>query len=153
MKKFAYLLIALTALVFSGALAQEEADPASPEVPASLTTAFYAFYPTENSSISGMVQVTEDLDMGARVSVTALGTEAGVMYPAHFHAGDCGSGGDIIYPLEGLAGGDQSPVSNIDATVEEIINSNLYVNIHDPNDMSVILACGEVGMGANEQWQ
>lgn len=30
---------------------------------------------------------------------------------------------------------------------------NRYVNIYQPGNLSTILACGEVGLGANAQWR
>lgn len=125
----------------------------SPEEFATLQTAVYEIYPTEASDVNGAVQVAENPDGGARVAVTLKNTETGLMYPAHFHRGDCGTGGDIIYPLEPIPGGPQSAVTTVDTGVFDIINSDLYINIHQPDDLSTIFACGEVGLGANDQWR
>ena len=75
------------------------------------------------------------------------------MYPSHFRTGDCGTGGDVVYPLEIIPGGSGSTVTTVDARVFDIINSDLYINIRSPDDMSVIVACGEVGLGANARWR
>ncbi len=133
--------------------ADEMADVVSPEEFATLQTAFYEIYPTENSTIEGTVQVTENADGGARATVTLQNADDGLMYPSHFHTGDCGTGGGIVYPLEPIPGGPESIVTTVDASVFDVINSDLYINIHSPDDMSVIVACGEVGLGANAQWR
>lgn len=169
----AWLLILSTVLLSgaSFALAQEDmgqrgsemtggsggegvAGAVSLEEFASLQTATYEIYPTEGHNVNGTVQVTEDLDSGARVTVTLQNAEAGQLYPSHFHQGDCGSGGVIVYPLETLPGGPESIVTHIDASVFDVINSDLYINIHrSPDDLETIVACGEVGLGANDQWR
>jgi len=126
----------------------------SPEEFASLQTATYEIYPSEGFDVNGTVQVAENVDGGARVTVTLQNTEDGQMYPSHFHEGDCGSGGEIVYPLEPLPGGPESIVTEVDASVFDIINSDLYINIHrSPDDLGTIVACGEVGLGANDQWR
>ena len=140
----------------TGGATETDADMAgavSPEEFATLQTAFYEIYPTENSTIDGTVQVTENVDGGARAAVTLQNTEDGLVYPSHFHAGDCGTGGNIVYPLEPIPGGPDSVVTTVDASVFDVINSDLYINIHSPDDVSVIVACGEVGLGANAQWR
>lgn len=152
----ALVLALVLALVAALALAQDDmAGEVAPEAfyESSLQTAAYEIYPTEGNSGNGIVQVTENPDGMARAVVTMLGLEQGVMYPAHFHEGDCGSGGGIVYPLEPVPGGKFTNVSEIDGTVFDVINADLYINIHDPNDLSNILACGEVGLGANAQWR
>lgn len=131
-----------------------DADTVSPEEFETLQTAFYQIYPTESFNVDGVVQVTEDPDGGARVTVTLRDTDSGQMYPSHFHAGDCGSGGAIVYPLELIPGGPDTVVSRIDASVFDVINSDLHINIHQsPDNLGTIVACGEVGLGANEQWR
>lgn len=131
-------------------------DAVSPEEFATLQTASYKIYPTEGFDVGGTVQVTEDVDVGgnARVAVTLLNTESGQLYPSHFREGDCGSGGEIIYPLEPIPGGPESVVTSIAGSVFTVINSDLYINIHrSPDDLETIVACGEVGLGANDQWR
>ena len=126
----------------------------SPEEFATLQTAYYEIYPTEGFNVNGTVQVTENPDGGARVTVTLQNTEDGQLYPSHFHAGDCGTGGAIVYPLEPIPGGPQSIVTHVEASVFDIINQDLHINIHrSPDDLQTIVACGEVGLGANEQWR
>ena len=132
-------------------------DAVSPEEFATLQTATYEVYPTEVGDVNGVVQVVENVDGGARVVVTLLETEGNRAYPAHFHAGDCGSGGEIVYPLEAVPssaeGNTAAEVTTVDTSVFDIINRDLYINIHQPGDLSTILACGEVGLGANAQWR
>lgn len=126
----------------------------SPEEFATLQTAAYEIYPSEGFNVNGTVQVAENVDGGARVTVTLQDIDAGQMYPSHFHEGDCGSGGEIIYPLEAIPGDNGSIVTNVGASVFDVINSDLYINIHrSPDDLGTIVACGEVGLGANDQWR
>jgi len=118
-----------------------------------LQTAAYEIYPSAGFDVNGTMQVTENVDGGARDAVTLQDTESGRMYPSHSHTGDCGSGGEIIYPLEPIPGGPESMVTTIEASVFDVINSDLYINIHEPDDLSAIVACGEIGLGASDPWR
>lgn len=93
----------------------------SPEEFATLQTAAYEIYPSEGFNVNGTVQVAENVDGGARVTVTLQDIDAGQMYPSHFHEGDCGSGGEIIYPLEAIPGDNGSIVTNVGASVFDVI--------------------------------
>ena len=105
--------------------AEDTEGAVSPEEFATLQTAFYEIYPTENSNIDGTVQVTENADGGARATVTLQNAEDGMMYPSHFHTGDCGTGGEIVYPLEPIPGGPDSIVTTVDASVFDVIKLRL----------------------------
>ena len=118
-----------------------------------LETVFYEIYPNEGYEVEGTAQVVEDTETGgARVVVSLQNTSPGDTHPAHFHAGSCGDGGDIIVPLESIDGESGSSVTDTDASFEEITSSDFYVNIHlSPDELSTIVACGEVGQGAGDQ--
>jgi hypothetical protein len=142
-KHWTFIMIAFLVTALTSVRAQT--DTSSQDVPTTLTTASFNIYPTENSTIEGTVQIMETTDQGTRVAVTLLNTETGQLYPAHFHDGDCGSGGEIVYPLEPLPGGPDSVVSFVDAPFSKVMNSDLYINVHQsPDNLETILACGEV---------
>ena len=126
---------------------------ASSEEQGLLETVFYEIYPNEGYDVEGTVQVVENAETGgARVVISLQNTTEGEVHPAHFHAGSCGDGGDIIVPLESVDGESGSSVTDTDTSFEEITSSDFYINIHlSPEELSTIVACGEVGQGAGDQ--
>lgn len=99
------------------------------------------------SGVFGSVLLT-DYGMGFTVVTIALqGTPPSGNHPAHFHAGNCGSGGDIVVPLNNVNGatGFSSTVTNV--PFDDIVGGDHYLNIHlSSNQMATIVACGEVGL-------
>ena len=78
-----------------------------------LETVFYEIYPNEDYDVEGTVQVVENAETGgARVVISLQNTSEGDLHPAHFHAGSCVDGGDIIVPLESVDGASGSSVTD-----------------------------------------
>ena len=125
---------------------------ASSEEQGLLETVFYEIYPNEGYDVEGTVQVVENSETGgARVVISLQNTAEGNVHPAHFHAGDCGTGGDIIVPLESVDGASGSSVTDTDTSFDEITASDFYINIHlSPEEISTIVACGEAGEGEED---
>lgn len=129
----------------------EGAVSQAPAEPATLETAFYSLSPVGDSGAEGRAQVMEsEAEEGTRLTVTVTGLADGSLYPSHLHEGDCGSDGPVAYPLESVPGGPDSPVSFVDASFDTLMNSDLYIDVHHPEDPTVIVACGEVGLGATQ---
>ena len=79
-------------------------------------------------------------------TILVTGTEAGGDHPAHFHAGDCGGGGDIVVPLSNVAGVSGLSVTTMTAPYDVIVDGDHYLNLHlSSGQMDTIVACGEVG--------
>ncbi len=121
-----------------------------------LKTASYQIYPVNGSGISGVVQITEKATGGTRILVTLQGLAPGHTYPDQLHAGDCGSEGSTVVPLQSVpetsAGLSDSSLTDADASFDSIAKQNLYLSVNaSPNDLKTIVACGEVGEGANSQ--
>ena len=110
----------------------------------------YQVLPVDGSGVRGSVLVSDYGFEGAIVVVLLSGTPVDGVHPAHFHAGDCGSGGDIVVPLENVNGRSGLSVTTTDAPYDDVVNGNYYLNIHlSPDNIGTIVACGEVG--ANTQ--
>ena len=118
-----------------------------------LETVFYEIYSNEGYDVEGTVQVVENAETGgARVVISLQNTSEGEIHPAHFHAGSCGDGGDIIVPLTSVDGESGSSVTDTDTSFDEVTSTDFYINIHlSPDEISTIVACGEVGEGAGDQ--
>lgn len=56
-------------------------------------------------------------------------------------------------PLELIPGGPESIVTDVEASAFKVISSDLYISIHEPDGLSTIVACGEIGLGTNDQWR
>jgi hypothetical protein len=81
------------------------------------------------------------------VTIALQGTPPSGNHPAHFHAGNCGSGGDIVVPLNNVNGatGFSTTVTNV--PFDDIVGGDHYLNIHLSSDqIGTIVACGEVGL-------
>ena len=127
----------------------QAATPAAPAVPAQVRRTRYQVLPVDESGVRGSVLVS-DYGLGGSVVVILLsGTPVDGVHPAHFHQGDCGSGGEIVVPLENVNGRSGLSVTTTDAPYDDIVSGNYYLNIHlSPDDMGTIVACGEVGANA-----
>ena len=100
----------------------------------------------DGSGVSGSVLVADYGFDTAVATILVAGTEPGGDHPAHFHAGDCGSGGDIVIPLTDVAGSSGLSVTPMTAPYDVILNGDHYLNIHlSSGEPDVIVACGEVG--------
>ena len=122
--------------------------PAAPAVPAlqNVQRTRYQVLPVDGSGVRGSVLVSDYGFEEAVVVILLSGTQAGGVHPAHFHLGDCGSGGEIVVPLENVSGRSGLSVTTTDAFYEDIVSGDHYLNIHlSPDSMDVIVACGEVG--------
>ncbi len=98
------------------------------------------------SGVSGSVLVADYGFDNAVATILVKGTEgAGGDHPAHFHAGDCGSGGDIVIPLNDVSDSSGLSVTTVTAPYDVIVDGDHYLNIHSSTSLDVIVACGEVG--------
>lgn len=107
-----------------------------------------------DSGISGAVIFEELEDGSTLVTIELDGTVAGAEYPAHIHDNTVVEGGDIAVPfnnVEGASGGSEtvvSEVNNTQITFDDLIAFDGFVNIHDPDDPSIIVAHGDIGGNA-----
>lgn len=109
-------------------------------------------YPVSAVDGSGVDGVVTLADFGADTTVVVVslqGLSADGVHPAHLHAGDCGSGGGIVVPLADVEGADGLGVSLVATPFADIVDGDHYLNVHlSPENLGVIVACGEVGQGA-----
>lgn len=107
-------------------------------------------YPVASQGGSGVLGSVLLADYGDGVTVVTIalqGTPLSGDHPAYFHAGNCGSGGDIVVPLNNVNGatGFSTTVTNV--PFDAIVGGDHYLNIHLSSDqISTIVACGEVGL-------
>lgn len=132
--------LSLALLIAGVALAQAES-----EATRSVT---YEVSEVDDSGISGSVFVGEYGSSTTIVVLSLDGTSAGDTHPAHFHQGDCGSGGGIQVTLSAVDGNTGMSVTLTDVPYDDIVESDYYLNVHlSPEQIQTIVACGEVGEG------
>ena len=122
------------------------------EFETSLRTAGYLIFAVGGSNIRGQLQVSDEIDVGSKVVVTLDGMQSGMRYPAAIRRGDCGPDGEELLRLNHVPYGTNDPLVSItmsSLSYEDIAEANNYVHIFDPNNPSRVVACGEVGLGAN----
>ena len=136
-------IFALILLTAGMALAQADIRTASPAQGATYTVSSVG-----GSGVTGQALVADFDGELTAVAVALDGTTPGAVHPAHFHAGDCGSGGGIEVPLTSIEGATGLSVTLVDVPYEQITSSDYYLNVHQsPEAMGTIVACGEVGAG------
>lgn len=86
-----------------------------------------------------------------RSTITLRGGLVQGDYPWHVHEGTCGSGGPIVGdpseypPLSTGSGTVGSATATFDADLDP--DGAYYINIHRPEDLETIVACGQLRVG------
>jgi hypothetical protein len=119
-----------------------------------LRTVSYGIFPIEGSSISGKLQLQETLEQTVRATLTLSGSVTGEYHSAAIFAGDCSPNGTVVVPLQTV--GESIPedpfasLTFIDTSYDALTTGNHFVMVFGPELSSPALACGEVGVGANQ---
>jgi hypothetical protein len=114
----------------------------------------YELLEAGDSGISGVVVFEELEDGSTLVTIQLEGTASGASYPAHIHDNTVVEGGGVAVPfnnVEGASGVSETVVSEANGTsitYNTLISFDGFVNIHDPDDPSIIVAHGDIGGNA-----
>lgn len=164
--RFMHATVAFLALALVGglALAQDGAVSDAPgDLPGpALDTASYAVFPVEGSDVSAQLQVSQMAEEQGSRLVLSLGASAdpSATYRAAIYEGDCGPDRPIVLELA-LVGVDGDPYALTTETAvsfQTITTGDHFVylfgseEIDRPDTFGLdgeLLACGEVGEGAN----
>lgn len=115
-----------------------------------MRTEGYGIYAVNNSNIYGQIQVAEEADGSTRIVVTLSSIQPGVRYGLELFQGDCGPGRPSLMKLHDLPSVPADPTASATdtpLTYDLIAGQNNFIYVYDPN--GYVLACGEVGLGAN----
>lgn len=119
-----------------------------------LRTTSYSLFPLEGSGISGKLQVQETVDMQVRATLTLSGVVEGYYYDAVVFSGDCSPNGAEVLRLETVGESiPEDPFASLtftDIPYDTITIGNHFVMVFAQGTTSSALACGEVGVGANQ---
>jgi hypothetical protein len=117
-----------------------------------LVSQSYALFAVDGSGVNGVVQVTGRSGGGSRLIVTLSGIRAGDRYAAILHEGDCGPDRPRMLELQTVGNIAQDPFSSVTeaaAAAAAFFDSDLFLYIRNGSDDGPLVACGEVGLGAN----
>ena len=146
------LLLSLLALFVVLAACDRGVTPGAVE-PNAIT---YALDELNASGINGTVTFEEVSETETMVTIAVEGTAAGATYPAHIHEGSHPGGAIYISltPVSGDTGTSSTLVTQTDdgmnVNFDYLVNYDGYVNVHNPDDPSILVATGETGAGAND---
>ena len=113
-----------------------------------------------SSRVAAVVAVAAlTLVVPAGLAQTPVADTEAEAHPAHIHSGTCDQLGDVVYPLAdvtsptgeqmGASGGHEvklSEVNHIDAPLQELLDSDHAINVHESAEaIDVYIACGDIG--------
>jgi hypothetical protein len=119
-----------------------------------LRTTSYNLFSLEGSGIDGKLQVQETVDKKVRATLTLSGVVEGYYYDAIIFSGDCSPNGAEVLRLETVGESiPEDPFASLtftDIPYDTITTGNHFVMVFAQGTTSPALACGEVGVGANQ---
>lgn len=150
MRLLAVLIVGLAGLA---AFAQEETPATQPEELQSTQTVSYYLAPVEGSGVSGYLQVTEEVSGGSKLVVTLQGVREGQRYALALFEGDCGPDRELVAELEpvpNIEGDPYSSLSESEMPFAAFAEGDYFLYVYGGETLDGdIVACGEVGQGAN----
>jgi hypothetical protein len=120
------------------------------EFATSMRTEGYGIYAVSGNNVYGQIQVAEEADGTARVVVTLNNIQRGDRYPLEIFQGDCGPGRPNLIKLNDVPSVPSDPSASAtytNLTYDQIAGGNNFIYVYDLSGN--VLACGEVGLGAN----
>lgn len=121
-----------------------------PEEFETLSTASYRIFSVGASQIFGQVQMTEEASGGTKFVLTLEGHDPQTQYPVDVKEGDCGPDGSVLLQLNAFPLGIIEPNASMtftDLPIEQFSEADNYLTVYDKEGF--VLACGEIGIGAN----
>ncbi len=120
------------------------------EFATSMRTEGYGIYAVSGSNVYGQMQVAEEADGTARVIVTLNNIQSGDRFPLEVFQGDCGPGRPSLLLLNDVPSVPADPTASAtytSLTYDQIAKTNNFIYVYALDGR--VLACGEVGLGAN----
>lgn len=155
------LLLLISLLVFGTALAQSttEVDARALDILAlsqefdTIGTETYYLASVDNSGVDGHVQAAETVEGMTRFVVTMNNVLPDYRYAVVLYEGDCGPDRPEVLRLGDInntSGDPNSSITESEISFETLTNGNYFMYVFAGEPGSQILACGEVGVGANQ---
>jgi CHRD domain len=115
-----------------------------------MRTEGYGIFGVNGNNVYGQIQVAEEADGTARVIVTLNNIQRGDRYPLEVFQGDCGPDRLSLVKLNDVPSVPADPTASATYTslsYDQIAESNNFIYVYALD--GTVLACGEVGSGAN----
>jgi hypothetical protein len=108
-----------------------------------------------NPDISGTAKFEERKGGTTLVTINLANTAMGTEYPAHIHMGTAAVGGGIVISLTAVSGDTGLSYTNISTkdddmaiTYNDLVDFDGYINVHNPADLNMFMAQGDIGQNA-----
>jgi hypothetical protein len=118
----------------------------------SIGTETYYLASVDNSGVEGHVQIAEVHEGGSKFVVTMNNTLPDYRYAVVLYKGDCGPDRPEVLRLGDInnsSGDPNTSITETDLAFDELTQGNYFMYIFAGEPGSQVLACGEVGVGAN----
>lgn len=118
----------------------------------SISTETYYLASVDNSGVAGHVQIAEIYEGGSKLVVTMNNTLPDYRYAVVLYEGDCGPDRPEVLRLGDInnsSGDPNTSITQAELTFDELTQGNYFMYVFAGETDSQILACGEVGVGAN----
>jgi hypothetical protein len=115
-------------------------------------TETYYLAAVDNSGADGYVQIAETYEGGSRMIVTMNNTLSDYRYAVVLYEGDCGPDRPEVFRLGDINNSSGDPNTSITVSelrFDELTQGNYFMYVFAGEPGTQILACGEVGQGAN----
>lgn len=132
--------------------AERVTQPAEPVTVGTPETASYGLFPVDGSGIRGQIQFTEQVTGGTKIVVSIVGIEVGNLYGVALYEGDCGPDRPKVMDLEPVGERPQDPyvsITETDLDFQTVTEGDHFMYVFEAEDGDEVLACGEIGLGAN----
>lgn len=132
--------------------ADAAATPVQAEEFGTPSTVSYGVFPVEGSGVRGNLQVSEMVGGGTRWTLTLFDIEPGKIYAATLYRGDCGPDRPELFDLVSVGLNPDDPftsVSELAVPYGEVIDGDAFLYLFAGEKTGPLVACGEVGVGAN----
>jgi hypothetical protein len=115
-------------------------------------TETYYLASVDNSGVEGYVQIAETYEGGSKLVVSMNNTLPDYRYAVVLYEGDCGPGRPEILRLGDInntSGDPNTSITESEISFSQLTTGNYFMYVFAGEPGTQILACGEVGVGAN----
>jgi hypothetical protein len=119
----------------------------------SIGTETYYLASVDNSGADGYVQIAETYEGGSRMIVTMNNILSDYRYAVVLYEGDCGPDRPEVFRLGDInnsSGDPNTSITQSEISFDDLTQGNYFIYIFAGEPGTQILACGEVGQGANQ---
>ncbi|MGL4610883.1 MAG: hypothetical protein ACRCYY_14600 [Trueperaceae bacterium] len=117
-----------------------------------ISTETYYLATVENSGVDGYVQISEVIEGGTKLIVSMNNTLSDYRYGTVLYEGDCGPDRPEVLRLGDInnsSGDPNTSITQSELSFQDLTTGDYFMYVFAGEPGTQILACGEVGEGAN----